>query len=68
MTAAATAIDLPKTGFIRSRDLVPGLLPIGRSTLYLWVQQGKFPAPVKLGPATTAWKCEDVRAWMEARK
>jgi prophage regulatory protein len=68
MTTAATVIDLPKTGYVRASGLVPGILPIGRSTLHLWVKQGRFPAPVKLGPATTAWKCEDVRAWMESRK
>lgn len=28
---------------------------IGRSTLWSWVAQKKFPAPVRIGPRTTRW-------------
>jgi prophage regulatory protein len=29
------------------------------------VKSGRFPAPVKLGPRTTAWRAEDIRALIE---
>jgi prophage regulatory protein len=42
---------------------VLGLVPIRRSTLYRWVQEGKFPPPVRLGERAIAWKEVDVLAW-----
>jgi len=55
---------LPKTGFVRlSSILAPkGPIPIGRSTWWSGVKSGRFPKPVKLGPRTTAWRVEDIRA------
>ena len=44
-----------------------GILPISGPTLWRWVNAGKFPAPVKLSNRVTAWRAEDVRAWMAAR-
>lgn len=41
-------------------------VPVGRSTLWLWVREGRFPKPIKLGPMTTAWKSSDVDAWIKA--
>ncbi|WP_075111677.1 helix-turn-helix transcriptional regulator [Noviherbaspirillum massiliense] len=59
---------LPVTGFIRLAQLVPHIIPIGRSTLWLKVKTGEFPQPVKLSARITAWRVEDVRAWMDSRK
>lgn len=39
--------------------------PVGRSTWWAGVKSGKFPQPVKLGPKTTAWRAEDIRALIE---
>lgn len=63
---------LPHTGFVRASVLVghksqPGIIPVSPATLWRKVRAGTFPAPVKLGPNTTAWRVEDVRAWIEAR-
>ena len=61
--------ELPTTGFVREKQmLLPGVVPIGRSTLWAWIKAGTFPAPVKLGPSTTAWRCADVHAWMGTQK
>lgn len=43
----------------------PRLLPFSRSTLWLWVKQGRFPAPVKFGPRVTAWKGSVVKKALE---
>lgn len=62
-----TPATLPETGFIRARQLVPAIIPIARSTLHKWVAEGRFPKPVKLGPGVTAWRVEDVRAWIQGQ-
>ena len=36
------------------------LIPIGRSTLWLWVSEGKFPQPVKLSERVTVWRQSDI--------
>lgn len=64
--------SLPETGFIRARDLIgtsdaPGLIPFGKTLLWNSVRRGTFPAPVRLGAKTSAWRVEDVRAWIAAR-
>jgi prophage regulatory protein len=57
--------SLPKNGFIRL-PLVLGLLQIGKSTLWKGIRENRFPAPVKLGPRTSAWRVEDIRALLES--
>jgi prophage regulatory protein len=59
---------LPASGFLREKQLVPGIVPFSTSTLWRQVGAGRFPAPVKLSARVTAWRVEDVRAWMEARR
>lgn len=56
---------LPATGFLRQRDIVGTIVPASSSTLWRWVNAGTFPRPVKLSDRVTAWRCEDVRAWLE---
>ena len=60
--------DLPATGFVRQSQLVPGLLPFSSATLWRLVKAKRFPAPVRLANRITAWRVEDVRAWMLARR
>ena len=45
---------------------IPAIIPIGRSTWWQWVRDGKAPAPVKLGPRTTAWKSVDIAALIDS--
>lgn len=37
---------------------------LGRSTIYRWMAEGKFPRPVQLGGYTVAWSQEDIDAWI----
>ncbi len=55
---------LPATGFIREKRLIPTYAPFSSATLWRKVKSGDFPAPVKLSPGVTAWRCEDVHAWI----
>ena len=60
--------NFPKTGFVRlSNILAPnGPIPVSKSTWWQGVKEGRFPQPQKLGPRTTVWKAEDIRALYES--
>ena len=58
---------LPETGYLRQSQLIPKLIPFSPATLWRSVKDGSFPAPVKLSARVTAWRVEDIRAWMETR-
>ncbi len=57
-------IDLPATGFLREKQVL-GFFPVSRSNWWNGVKEGRYPQPVKLGPRTTAWRVEDIRALIE---
>ena len=67
---------LPNSAYIREGQLVqsykrpdyPAPLPFSAPTLWRMVKNHKFPAPVRLTTAVTAWKVGDVRAWILARE
>jgi prophage regulatory protein len=61
--------DFPKVGLVRlSAILAPnGPIPVSKSTWWAGVRSGQFPQPLKLGPRTTVWKAEDIRALFEER-
>lgn len=56
--------SLPETGFIRLPQVLH-VIPVGKSTWWAGVKSGRYPAAVKLGPRTTAWKVEDIRVLLE---
>lgn len=41
---------------------------LGRATIYLWMQEGKFPQRVKIGSHTVAWKESDIDDWISSRQ
>jgi len=55
---------LPESGYIRVNELIK-LIPFSASTVWRKAKSGSFPKPIKLSEQITAWRCEDVRAWME---
>lgn len=60
-------LDFPTTGLVRlSHILAPkGPIPVSKSTWWQGVKDGRFPKPQKLGPRTTVWKAQDIRALFE---
>lgn len=65
--------QLPETGFLRLSQIVgnekrgiPAIIPVCKATFWAGVASGRFPKPVKLGPRTTAWRVEDIRALIAA--
>lgn len=62
------AQTLPATGFLRQAQLIGSIVPVGSSTLWRWVNAGTFPKPVKLSARVTAWRCEDIRTWLDSQR
>jgi len=63
--------QLPDIGFLRvsqivgdQRKGVPALVPVGKSTWWAGVKDGRFPQPVKLSSRVTVWRVEDIRAFI----
>ena len=65
-TRPAGGFQLPKIGFVREREPLQ-IIPFSHATLWRKVKTGDFPRPVKLSDRITAWRAEDVRAWMTSR-
>jgi prophage regulatory protein len=64
---ASTFGALPETGYVRQAQLIPAPIPFSSATLWRKVKAGHFPAPVKLSERVTAWRVEEVRAWLNAQ-
>ena len=62
--------DTPSDRFIRKPELLADL-GIHDTTLWEWVKQQRFPAPVVLNPGArreiVAWRERDVREWKDSR-
>lgn len=58
------SIILPQTGYLRLNQILH-LYPISKAAWWKGVKEGRYPAAYKLGPRTTAWKVEDIRALLD---
>lgn len=56
---------LPAEGYVRLPQVL-AVIPVCKSTWWNGCKSGKYPKPVKLGPRTTAWRVEDIRAMIAA--
>lgn len=61
--------QLPETGYLRVRDIlgnpkagIPAIIPVSKSSWWQGIRTGRYPKPVKLGPRTTVWTVESIRA------
>lgn len=77
------ARQIPETGFLRLKQILgdrgdptanppvaptPPIIPISRSSWWQGIRDGRYPAPVKLGPRTTAWTAESIRTLIAERQ
>lgn len=53
--------EIPQEGYVRLPQVL-AVYPVSRSTWLAGVRSGRYPKPVKLGPRTTAWRVEAIRA------
>jgi len=52
---------------ILRRKAVETRTGLSRSTLYTYIRDGRFPAPVRLGSRAVGWVASEVDAWLTAR-
>jgi prophage regulatory protein len=64
MSREVTRAALPALVLLRLPQVLE-LIPVSRSTWWAGVKSGRFPAPIKIGPRTTAWRAVDIRALVE---
>jgi prophage regulatory protein len=58
--------NLPTVGFVRLPTVL-SVFPVGRSTWFNGIRDGKYPASVKLSDRISAWKVSDIRALIEKK-
>ncbi len=47
---------------------VMGLVALGKTSVYLAIRQGSFPAPVHIASRAVAWREADILKWIETRQ
>ncbi len=47
---------------------VSRLTTLGKSTIWLWVSQGKFPKPISLSATIKVWRSKDIQEWLDSQK
>ena len=61
---------LPADGFMRLWQIlgdpkatppVAPLIPVSKTAWWKGIQEGRFPAPIKLAPRVSAWRVADIR-------
>ena len=43
------------------------MLGMGRTTIYQWEREGRFPRRVNLAPGVAGWLASDVTDWLESK-
>ena len=64
-TAASAPTHVGTQMLIRLSDLSESL-GVSRSTIYRWMSEGEFPAPVRIGDRAVRWRSEDIEEWKSA--
>ena len=67
--------QLPETGYLRLRQIIgdakaeppiPPMVPVGKSTWWEGVKDGRYPKSVKISERCTAWRVEDILALIKS--
>lgn len=58
---------LPSPDRLVKLSAVMAMTGVGRSSIFNAVKAGTFPAPVKLGVRSVAWRMSELQAWIAAR-
>ena len=65
---------LPESGYVRiwqilgnpkAKPPLPPLIPVSKSTWWLWVKTGRVSKPIKFGRKIAAWRVEDIKALID---
>ena len=66
-TNTALVVDfdsLPDEAFIRLKPIVVPVTGMSPATVWRKINEGSFPAPIKISTNITAWRVGDVRRWL----
>lgn len=55
--------DIESNQLLRIQE-VSKLTSLGKSTIWLWVSQGKFPKPITLAPTVKVWRSKELFEWI----
>lgn len=58
-------MNLQQDGFLRLKQIIPGIIPISKSGWWAGVKSGRYPKPVKLSARITVWRISDIRSLIE---
>lgn len=56
----------PIVHFMRLRDVLK-TVALGKTTLYRWMDEGRFPRSIELGPGCVRWREDEVESWKAER-
>lgn len=61
--------EIPTTNLesILRLDAVKKCTGLSRSSIYAFVKNGNFPAPLNLGVRSIGWRQSDIEAWLSTR-
>src|SRR3954447_7964461 len=60
------ANDTHATRILRKPD-VKSRTGLSNSTIYAWIKDGRFPAPIALGDRAVGWLESEIDSWIAAR-
>ena len=63
----ANIANPPIMHLLREQGVRNVLGGVGRTTLWRWIREGRFPKPVRLGANCVAWRSDEVEAWLASR-
>lgn len=63
----SSASIYPRDPILRLKDVM-ALVSLSKSTIYAGMQEGTFPAPVRLGRRAVGWLLSTLQKWIEDRK
>ena len=56
--------SMPQVTLLRLAE-ISKLTSLGKSTINLWVAQGKFPAPMLISPTVKVWRLQQLMDWID---
>ena len=58
--------SIPQVTLLRLAE-ISKLTSLGKSTINLWVAQGKFPAPMLISPTVKVWRLQQLIDWVDTQ-
>ncbi|MFM0035953.1 helix-turn-helix transcriptional regulator [Paraburkholderia strydomiana] len=63
MSNVSTTKELPKSGLVR-RSQFKGVIPLGDTSIWKMVREGRFPQPLRVSANLRLWRAEELHDWM----